>query len=129
MKRNTTIVVIDDNGIRTIEIDEHYGIKFLEGEAYFTEIDGPSYMIPMDTVIRIIPAQHFEKEAVIENTAEAIRMYEGYYCNLLNEIPMFYEEACYVAERLEDILDSDEYIEAKANPEQNEILIQMLNAE
>jgi hypothetical protein len=68
----------------------------------------------------------------IAQITEEIRNYNGWYCHLMNTLFDIEDEsdiAVYTAKRLEDILDSDEYIEAKANPEQNEILIQMLNAE
>ena len=68
----------------------------------------------------------------IAQITEEIRNYNGWYCHLMNTLCDIEDEsdiAVYTAKRLEDILDSDEYIEAKANPEQNQILIEILNAE
>lgn len=65
----------------------------------------------------------------IRQITEEIRKYDGYYCHLLNTIFDVEDEsetAVYTAERLEDILDSDEFIEAEGNPEQNQILIEAL---
>lgn len=65
----------------------------------------------------------------IRQITEEIRKYDGYYSNLLNTIFDIEDEsetAVYTAERLEDILDSDEFIEAKGNADQNQILIDAL---
>lgn len=65
----------------------------------------------------------------IRQITEEIRKYDGWYCNLLNTIFDVEDEsetAVYTAERLEDILDSDEFVEAKGNAYQNQILIDAL---
>lgn len=65
----------------------------------------------------------------IRQIEEEIRKYDGWYCHLLNTIFDVEDEsktAVYTAERLEDILDSDEFIEAKGNADQNQILIDAL---
>lgn len=65
----------------------------------------------------------------IRQIEEEIRKYNGYYCHLLNtifDIENESETAVYTAERLEDILDSDSFVEAKGNADQNQILIDAL---
>lgn len=65
----------------------------------------------------------------IRQIEEEIINYDGWYSNLLNTIFDIEDEsetAVYTAKKLEDILDSDEFAEAKGNADQNQILIDAL---
>ena len=68
----------------------------------------------------------------IRQITEEIRKYDGWYSHLLNTLFKVEDEsetAVYTAKKLEDILDSDEFVEARGNADQNLILIDALNAE